>query len=114
LALITSVYFSVGGFCLHNASTSNIFSGFSNNCSFALPRLVSSADDVYLKVEMNGRDEEVTLDDSECLVGRFCPYPKRSDLLALADEDGYVIIQDTTKTGKESIVSCKYHFTFFF
>lgn len=84
------------------------FLGLSSNCDFAIPRLISLSDDTFLRVGLQVGDEEIG--DGECMVARFCPYNyHQADILALADEDGFVNLQDTSKYGKTSIVASKYN-----
>jgi hypothetical protein len=83
------------------------FAGNPPLSDFAIPRLTSDNDDMYMKMGLSENADDAIF-YGECLVGRFCPYYQHSDLFALTDEDGFVVIQDTSIKGEGSMKCSKY------
>ncbi|XP_059478085.1 protein lethal(2)denticleless-like [Neocloeon triangulifer] len=61
--------------------------GFVKNRDFCIPRLVNYKNDIRKR---QPPDLDIEDADSECLVGRFCPYDRLGGLYAIADELGYI------------------------
>jgi hypothetical protein len=68
-----------------------------------IPRLVNYKSDIHQVLPEPEDDPE-----SECLVGRFCPFENLLGLYAVADELGYVFLNTAFKSEKWK--QCKHNF----
>lgn len=59
--------------------------------------------DIYIRLPPEPEDDP----DSECLVGRFCPFEDKLGIYAVADELGYVYFDTAFKTSENSRETCK-------
>jgi len=68
-----------------------------------IPRLVNYKSDIHQLLPPEPEDDP----ESECLVGRFCPFENRLGMYAVADELGYVFLNTAFKSDKWR-ESCKF------
>lgn len=65
---------------------------------YALSQLKCNKSDVYRGFGQSAEDDGLIGVDTPIFASKFCPQKNHHDLLALANEDGYIALQSTDKS----------------
>ncbi|CAB3364115.1 Hypothetical predicted protein [Cloeon dipterum] len=85
---------------LYNLQRRSSGLGFRKNRDVCIPRLVNFKNDTHQR----SVSFQENVEESECLVGRFCPFNQRGGLYAVADELGFVYFQKVAEKKKPELL----------